>query len=564
MKMLRHFVNVCAALFAACALLVLMFVPSSRAQGGEPRYFAIKNAKIVPVSGPVIESGTVVVANGLIKAVGADVAIPPEAWVMDGKGLTVYPGLMDAMSELGQAAAQGPTQSAAAGGGQRGRPAPAEISHGPEDRPGTTPWVVAANEISSEDKRVESWRDGGFTTALAVPKGGMFSGQGSVINLAGERAGDMVVRTPATLDLSFVPSGGFFSFPGSLMGSIAYVRQVFLDAAWYEQAQGIYSAHPGGLERPKYDRAAVAVGHALRDKELVLVPANSQIQILRALRLVKEWNLAAALYGGQQSYAVADAIAASKLPVLVSLKWPERPKDADPDAEQDLRELRFRDRAPGSPAALEKAGVKFAFYSGGLASPKEMLKNAKKAIDAGLAPDAALRAFTLSAAEIYGVSDRLGSIAPGKIANLVVTDGDLFNEKTKVKFVFVDGEKFEIREPERPKEPPKGNLTGNWTLHYTTPDGAEEGTLDAAMAPDGTLTGSFTSKRGTQSLSGGYVSADSFHFTITIPLEEGPADVSFSGTFEGNNIKGTISVGGFTTDFTGTRPGAHHLAAQEN
>jgi imidazolonepropionase-like amidohydrolase len=134
------------------------------------------------------------------------------------------------------------------------------------------------------------------------------------------------------------------------------------------------------------------------------------------------------------------------MPVLVSLKWPERPKDPDPDAEQSVRELRFRDRAPGTPAALAKAGAKFAFYSEGLAGPKEIFKAVKKALDAGLAPDAALRAFTLDAAGILGVSDRMGSIEPGKIANLIVTDGELFNEKTKVKHVFVDGRWFEIHE----------------------------------------------------------------------------------------------------------------------
>ena len=119
-----------------------------------------------------------------------------------------------------------------------------------------------------------------------------------------------------------------------------------------------------------------------------------------------------------------------------------------------MRELRFRDRAPGTPAAFSKAGVKFGFYSDGLPGPKDILKNAKKAIDAGLSPDVALRAFTLDSADILGLSDRLGSIAPGKIANLVVTDGDLFNEKTKVKHVFVDGRWFQIHEEATPPEKP--------------------------------------------------------------------------------------------------------------
>src|SRR5213079_1931203 len=184
------------------------------------------------------------------------------------------------------------------------------------------------------------------------------------------------------------------------------------------------------------------------------------------------------------------------------------------------RTLQLRDRAPSTPAALGKAGVKFAFYSGGIAAPKDILKAAKKSIDAGLAPDAALRAFTLSAAEIFGVADRLGSIENEKITNLVVTDGDLFEEKTKIKMVFVDGHRFEVREPEKPKEPPKGDLTGKWNLSYTTPDGPEEATAELAMDRDGTISGTVTSKRGTASVISGYLSVDKFSFTINIPLED--------------------------------------------
>src|SRR5262249_42451186 len=161
----------------------------------------------------------------------------------------------------------------------------------------------------------------------------------------------------------------------------------------------------------------------------VLIPANNHVQLRRALDLADRWNVKGVIYGGQMAYEVAPEIAAKKLPVLVDLKWPEGEKDADPDETPSLRTLRFRDKAPGAPAALAKAGVKFAFYDGGLSAPKDVLKAAKKAIDAGLTRDAALRAMTLSPAEIFGVADRLGSVENGKIANLVVTEGDIFDEK---------------------------------------------------------------------------------------------------------------------------------------
>ncbi|HYT22925.1 MAG TPA: amidohydrolase family protein [Candidatus Polarisedimenticolia bacterium] len=535
---------------AVCFTLLALFfaAPPVQAQGGEPQYFAIRGAKVVPVSGPPVENATIVVSRGLITAVGKDIAIPPEAWVVEGKGLTVYPGLIDSFTDVGLPVA---APASGEGGPRRSQ----EGAHGPEDRPYSTPWRSAADEASLSDKRIETWRSGGFTTVVSSPKGGIFPGQAAVLDLAGERAGDVVVKSPVAIPVSFQTSGGFGGgFPSSIMGTLAYIHQVWLDTEWSVKAQATYEKNPRSVARPRYDRTEAALSEALEDHALVLIPANNSIQLRRALELVDRWNVKGAIYGGQMAYEVAPEIAAKKLSVLVNLKWPEAEKDADPEDKPSLRTLQFRDRAPSSPAALAKAGVKFAFYSGGSAAPKDTLKAVKKSIDAGLAPDAALRAMTLSAAEIFGVADRMGSIENGKIANLVVTDGDLFEEKTKIKMVFVDGRRFEVREPEKPKEPPKGDITGKWKLSYTTPDGPEESTADLTMDKDGTISGTTTSKRGTASIISGYLSMDKFSFTINIPIQGSPADVIFSGTFDGTALKGTIRVPGISLDFTGVKP----------
>jgi len=525
------------------------------AQGGEPQYFAIRGATVVPVSGPRLENATVIISRGVIKAVAKDATIPDEAWVIEGKGLIVYPGFIDSFTDVGIPSA--PTSS----GGESGARSQPPTSRGPEDRPGSTPWRSAADEATLSDKRVETWRSAGFTTVISAPKGGMFPGQASLLDLAGERNGDMVVKTPVAVPVSLQPAGGFASFPGSLMGSIAYVRQVWLDTDWSTKAQAIYEKNPRGVARPRFDRTEQALAEALEDHVLVLIPANNARQIRRALELADRWHVSGVLYGGQMSYEVANEIAAKKLPVLLDLKWPEAEKDADPDEVPPVNTLRFRDRAPSSPAALAKAGVKFAFYSGAITAPKEMLKAAKKSIDAGLSPDAAIRAFTLTPAEIFSVADRLGSIETGKIANLVVADGDIFDEKTKIKFVFVDGRKFTIREPEKPKDPPKGDLTGKWKFSYTTPEGPEESTVDLIMASDGSLSGTLSSTRGNANIISGYLSADKFSFTINIPIEGSPSDVLFTGTFDGTSVKGSISVQGLDIEFTGTRPGVHQISA---
>ena len=543
---------------SAVCFTALCAAPPAQAQGGEPQYFAIRGAKVVPVAGPLMENATIVISRGLITAVGKDIAIPAEAWVVDGKGLTVYPGLIDSFTDVGLPV----TPPASSEGGPRRSQ---EGAHGPEDRPYSTPWRTAADEATLSDKRIETWRNGGFTTVVSSPKGGIFPGQAAVLDLAGERAGDLVVKSPVAIPVTFQTSGGFGGgFPSSIMGTLAYIHQVWLDTEWSIKAQATYEKNPRSVARPRYDRTEAALAEALEDHAQVLIPANNAIQLRRALELVDRWKVkdaTYAIYGGQMAYEVAPEIATKKLPVLVNLKWPEAEKDADPEDKPSLRTLQFRDRAPSSPGALAKAGVKFAFYSGGITSPKDTLKGAKKSIDAGLAPDAAIRALTLSAAEIFGVADRVGSIENGKIANLVVTDGDLFEEKTKIKMVFVDGRRFEIREPEKPKEPPKGDITGKWRLSYTTPDGPEESTADLTMDKDGTISGTLTSKRGTASIISGYLSVDKFNFTINIQIEGSPADVVFSGTFDGTSLKGTIRVQGFALDFIGVKPTNTTVAA---
>src|SRR5262249_457232 len=146
-----------------------------------------------------------------------------------------------------------------------------------------------------------------------------------------------------------------------------------------------------------------ALAEALANHELVLIPANSSLELRRALVLADRWKISGALVGGQMAYEIPEELAAKKLPVIVILKWPEAEKEGDPDFVPTLRTVRFRDRAPSSPAALAKAGVKFAFTSEGITAPADILKAVKKSIDAGLTPDAAIRALTLSPAEIFAV-----------------------------------------------------------------------------------------------------------------------------------------------------------------
>ena len=413
---------------------------------------AIHNARVIPVSGAPIPRGNVIVRNGLIDAVGSDVAIPADAWVIEGDGLTVYPGLIDALSTFGIPEAAPPISNGGGRGGfpvQAAQPAavnpvaqpPASLpARGPEDRPYTTSWIRAADLVRPTDRRIESARAEGFTTAVTFPPRGIFAGQGAIVDLAGEKSADMVVIDNAGQYVTFITSPGFGGgFPNSLMGVISYVRQVYLDAEHYRLARQFYNAHARGTQRPEYDRALEGV----LDSPRVLLPATRRIDVDRLLRFADEMQLKALLYGLPEGYRSADLLKKANAAALVSLRWPDKARDSDPDEIDTLNVLELRDKAPSTPAVLAKNGVKFALYSGGIDRRADLIRAIRRALDSGLSQDDALRAMTLSAAEIYGVADRLGSIEKGKIANLVVTKGDLFEDRTEVKYILVDGVKFE-------------------------------------------------------------------------------------------------------------------------
>ena len=418
-----------------------------------PGAYALKDAKVVRVSGPVLEHGTVVVRDGLIEAVGENITVPADAWVIDCKGLTVYPGLIDAFSTLG---IPGAAAAASPAGGRRGAAIPTSpqqaaamqvaanepVARGPEDRPSNQSYVKAVDQISPNDARIETARNGGVLTAVTFPAGQIFNGNGSVINLAGTKAGQMVIAESVGQSISIRAAGfgGGRGYPNSLMGYIAYVRQIYLDADHYKLAKSIYEKHPQGLQRPAYDRTLEGVISSPR----IILPAIRGPEIERMVAFAKELKQPLVIYGAHEGFREIDFLKQANVPVLVSVKWPARLPDGDPANVESLRVLETREKAPTTPGLLAKAGIKFALYSDGIATPKEMLAAVKKSIDAGLSPADALRALTLTPAEIFGVSDRIGSIDKGKIANLVIADGDLFTPATKLKYVFVDGAKFEV------------------------------------------------------------------------------------------------------------------------
>jgi imidazolonepropionase-like amidohydrolase len=410
-----------------------------------PNVFAIRGARIVTAAGPPIDNGTIVIRNGTIEAVGASVAAPSDATVVDGSGTTVYPGLIDLGNTRAadQPAPQPPQNMRST----------AELERWKRTQI-LKPQSRAADAVKVDDAELTRLASAGITSVLALPSGDVISGQSALVdvvappdapqigNIVEARRGLIVVKSPVALHVSFPdrPRAAPNGYPESLMGVIAFVRQAFLDAQHYAAEKGAAEKGARASQAGVSDDPALeAMQPAIERRMPVAFEANEGRQILRALKMAKELKLEPIVTGARRAGEVAADLKSQNARVIYSLNFPQRPRPLAPDADEPLEALRTRAESPKVPGELAKAGLTFAFSTAGLTDPKDFVRNAAKAVKGGLAEDAAVRALTISAATIAGVADRLGSIEKGKTANLVVADGNLFDDKTKITRVFVEG-----------------------------------------------------------------------------------------------------------------------------
>jgi hypothetical protein len=539
------------------ALLALLFLnANANAQRSAIDTYAITNARIVTVSGSVIERGTVVVRNGLIAAVGANVNAPPDARVIDGAGLTVYPGLIDSYTNLAlPEAAASPSPGGGGSGGFFAAP-PARPAGGPNSTQpvGLQPEVMVEDVIRPGGTEIESSRNIGITAALTLPRSGIWMGQSALINLSGETPQQMIVRSPVAMHVGFTPLRG--SYPGSLLGVFATLRQMMLDAQRYRDSMQIYERSPRGRRRPETDRSLVALLPVLDGRMPVVMFANSEREISRALDLAAEFKLRLIIAGGREADRVAERLAKQNVPVLLSLNLPRRTTAAMPEADPEpMRVLRERVEAQQTAGKLAKAGVRFAFQSGSLTDISDLMVNARRAIENGLQATDALRAFTIWPAEILGVENQLGTIEAGKIANLTVTRGDLFDRNSRVAHVFIDGRPVDLK-PAGGGGPGRNNLSGMWNVNVDLGQGDKAITLNLQQEGEH-LTGSIAGSLGAGEISNASASnTGEVRFTVPLNLEGQTKEATFNGRLANNEIRGSVTVvGSAPGTFTATRSG---------
>lgn len=425
------------AILALATLLTLSVAAATSRGAGGAEVYALVGGRVITVAAGVVEDGTVVLRDGLIEAVGSGIRPPADARVVDVKGLTLTPGIIDGFGGVGLPA---PAPSRAPAGGA-GPAAPAAVASP------LAPHAFVLDRIRAADALKA--RDTGVTTALVVPRDGVLPGRSVLINLSGDRPEAMALLQPAAMHLHMatIPA----KYPGSLMGTVAYARQALLDAAHYRDRWAAYQKTPRGHKRPRYDSSLAAWQDVLAGRQVLMVTATRENDIRRALALADEFKVKVAIAGAMQAQSVADLIKARRVPLLVSVNFdPPRPVTFFGGADED-KEKRDIEEAEKNPAALHRAGVAFALVSG---HAPDFLAGLRKAIDRGLPREAALRAVTLSAAEALGVSDRLGSLEAGKIANVVAWSGEPLTKDAKPKLVFVDGELYEPEEQPSPAPSP--------------------------------------------------------------------------------------------------------------
>ena len=505
------------------------------ARADAPGVYAIRGGTVHTVSGAPIANGTVVIRDGLIEAVGADVAIPPDATILDVAGSHVYPGLIDAQTSLGFA-----TPSTRRGAG-------AERSERPAD---PTPDFLAIRNVKLSDDDADARRAIGVTTIVTAPSYGIFNGQSAVVNLGSGSIESRVIKSPAALQISF-NTRPTWTYPDSLMGVMAYLRQTFLDARRHVEASAIYARSPSGLERPQENPGLDALRPVLRRELPVVFVADTELMMRRAMTLAAEWNVPYVLSGGRQGYAMT-AADLKNVPMLVSVKWPAAPADKEDREEQPLRVIRDRQLAPTTPSVLARNGVAFALVSGA-GKTGDFLPGIRKAIENGLSAEDALRATTIAPARIFGVDRQLGTLERGKIANVVVSDKPLFEKDANVKRVFVDGREIRLPAEEKKEGPSAASaIDGTWALSVRAPEGsvAIQVTL---RAENGRVSGTFSGDRGSGDIKSGTLDGTSFEFTISAQSETDASDWLFRGTLDGDSMSGTVTttIGNF--EFSGSR-----------
>jgi len=389
--------------------------------------YVIRNARIVTVSGADIENGTLVISGGRITAVGTNVTVPAGAQEIDGRGLTIYPGMIDLGTNMGLIEV---------GGGAPGTVDMQELGE-------MNPNIAAVWALNPHSAHIAVTRVAGVTSVLSLPSGGVISGQGALINLLGSSPREMALTPEAALMIEFPRlGGGGFGGQQTITTEaltqrdrrIEELRKMFRDAEAYGRAQDAYRKDSKAVPRPATDLKLAAMLPYARGERAVIFRAERERDIRAAVRFAEELKLKPIIIGASEGWKVAAFLKEKNVPVII-----------DGVLNLPLREDDGYDSLFENAAKLQAAGVRFCISTGDSgAHVRDLPFNAGMAAAFGLPKAEALKSVTLYPAQILGVADRMGSIEAGKLANVVVADGDILEARTNVRYLFINGRQLPL------------------------------------------------------------------------------------------------------------------------
>lgn len=479
-----------------------------------PSRVAMSGATVHLSPETTLENATVLVHRGKIEKILKNGEVPAGYRVIDLKGHHLYAGFIEPYSEYGL-----PAGKEAAGGW--GAP-PVYYNKRTGGNSGNdaihpeTDWV---EQFKADKKSAKALRKQGFTATQTVSRDGIFRGQGLVVSLGNGLPNDTIYRAHGAHFMSFKKGSSKQSYPSSLMGSVALVRQTLSDAQWYAQAEG-KSDLRYFQQRVEFN-AALEEGAAELFSAPVIFETEDDQDLFMAQGVLADYQLDANFVASGYEYTRGSDLAALKKPLIVPLDFPSKPNIAALGNELDvgLDELRHWERAASNPSALVSAGLPIAFTTYRLAQPKEFWSRIRQSVAAGLSKKDALAALTTVPAQIAGVDSFLGKIAPGYMADFTVTTGDVF-DGGKIAAVMTQGKLHKFM-PLNPVQ-----LSGTYAVEF---DGATKAELTLSCKPKGKLSGSMSVGEKTLKLTQGKCTASSFNFAIALPEEQGSRVQRFKG-----------------------------------
>ncbi|MBS1977981.1 MAG: amidohydrolase family protein [Bacteroidetes bacterium] len=522
------------------------------------RTYAITNVNIIQGPGRKIEMGTILLKDGLIVNAGKGIAIPSDAVVIKADSMYAYAGFIDGLTRAGVTK---PKEEQREKVKDPGNPTP--------ERAGITPQTDVRAFLNPADKGLEELRNLGFTTVQVVPYGNFLPGQSAIVNTAGSSGDAMVLINKASLYSEFTPAQGVY--PATVLGVMSKYRDLYRQAAQAKSYEALYASNRNGLERPANDKILEAFYPVIDQRVPVLFRTEKLLDANRAMTLKNDLGFSLVLADLKDGWPLINKIKSSGARVFLSLDLPEElKKDSKKDAKDskastpaqvekealDKRKAEAIANYTAQAAAFQKAGVPFGFTSMS-AKSKDIQANLRRMIAAGLPEDAALAALTTTPAQMLGLSDRMGTIDNGKMANLVISDKPYFNEKAKVRYVFVDGVayKMEVKETKKSDPNAKVEIEGSWSTVTQGPQGNSDGKVvfkKDGSGYSGTVSGGrLTSPVDLQSVS---LDGNSLTYSYTVTFGSNSVKIDVEVSVEGDSFKGTTTAGRFgSSSIEGTR-----------